>query len=322
MAVIDGQEKHRLSFKKDVAIERGRAENLRRACGESEEREKAWHRRHQVGLRPAISVRALPAAAARRFSGTSRKSELAFVSKFKKGELSVDKGATMLVEGSHSAHLYTVLFGLGFRYKLLADGRRQILNYLLPGDLIGLQGSLMGEMQHSVEALSPMLLCVFEREQLHTLYRNHPGLAFDITWIASREEQMLDENLLSIGRRTALERAAYLICLHLGARRQGQSGRQGQRAAADHPAACRRHARPVAGPHQQDAAQADRPQADRLARRRLRGARPRGADEGRRAGRVCGKRCARWSDAVAAEAQRARDGSSQSAPGTMLRTMA
>ena len=40
----------------------------------------------------------------------------------------------MLVEGNHSAHLYTVLFGLGFRYKLLTDGRRQILNYLLPGD--------------------------------------------------------------------------------------------------------------------------------------------------------------------------------------------
>ena len=139
------------------------------------------------------------------------KSELAFVNSFKKGELSVDKGATLLVEGSHSAHLYTVLFGLGFRYKLMADGRRQILNYLLPGDLIGLQGSLMGEMQHSVEALSPMLLCVFEREQVHTLYQNHPGLAYDITWIASREEQMLDENLLSIGRRTALERSAYLI---------------------------------------------------------------------------------------------------------------
>jgi len=133
------------------------------------------------------------------------------MSKFKKGELSIDKGATLLVEGSHSAHLYTVLGGWGFRYKLLPDGRRQILNYLVPGDLIGLQGSLMGEMQHSVEALSPMLLCVFEREELQSLYRNHPGLAYDITWIASREEQMLDENLLSIGRRSALERAAYLI---------------------------------------------------------------------------------------------------------------
>ena len=139
------------------------------------------------------------------------KQELVFVSSFKKGELAVDKGATVLVEGSHSAHLYTVLSGWAFRYKLLSDGRRQILNYSMPGDLIGLQGSLMGEMQHSVEALSPMLLCVFERENLHALYRNHPGLAYDITWLASREERMLDENLLSIGRRTALERAAYLI---------------------------------------------------------------------------------------------------------------
>ncbi|TIQ02263.1 Crp/Fnr family transcriptional regulator, partial [Mesorhizobium sp.] len=51
----------------------------------------------------------------------------------------------------------------------------------------------------------------FERDQLHELYRNHPGLAYDITWIASREERMLDENLLSIGRRSALERVAYLI---------------------------------------------------------------------------------------------------------------
>ena len=142
--------------------------------------------------------------------------ELAFISRFKTGELSVDRGATVLVEGANSAHLYTVLSGWGFRYKLLPDGRRQILNYAMPGDLIGLQGSLMEEMSHSVEALSPMLLCVFERDQLYELYRNHPGLAYDITWLASREEQMLDENLLSVGRRTALERAAYLIAFIAG----------------------------------------------------------------------------------------------------------
>lgn len=139
------------------------------------------------------------------------KQELAFISKFKRGELAVERGATVLVEGAHSAHLYTVLSGWGFRYKLLPDGRRQILNFLMPGDLVGLQGSLMGEMKHSVEALSPMLFCVFERDQLNELYRSYPGLAYDITWIASREERMLDENLLSLGRRTALERAAYLL---------------------------------------------------------------------------------------------------------------
>ncbi|TIR55504.1 MAG: Crp/Fnr family transcriptional regulator, partial [Mesorhizobium sp.] len=142
-------------------------------------------------------------------------------------ELAVDKGATVLVEGSHSAHLYTILSGWAFRYKLLPDGRRQILNYSMPGDLIGLQGSLMGEMQHSVEALSPMLLCVFERDQLHELYRNYPGLAYDNTWMASREERMLDENLLSIGRRSALERTAYLVAF-ISSRARG-AGLNGKR---------------------------------------------------------------------------------------------
>ena len=137
--------------------------------------------------------------------------ELEFVSRFKTGELSVDAGATVLVEGSHSAHLYTVLSGWGFRYKLLPDGRRQILNYLVPGDLVGLQGSIMGEMQHSVEALTPLTLCVFERDKLNTLFSRHPGLAFDITWIAAQEERILDEHLLSVGRRSAEERAAYLL---------------------------------------------------------------------------------------------------------------
>lgn len=155
------------------------------------------------------------------------KQELQFISKFKRGELSVEKGASVLVEGSHSAHLFTILSGWAFRYKSLEDGRRQILNYVMPGDLIGLQGTLMGEMQHSIEALSPMLLCVFERDHLPTLYKNYPGLAYDITWLASREEQMLDENLLSVGRRTALERAAYLIAFISGrAKTVGLNGRK------------------------------------------------------------------------------------------------
>lgn len=137
--------------------------------------------------------------------------ELAFVSKFKRGELFVDKGATVMCEGASNPHLYTVLIGWGFRYKLLPDGRRQIVNYVMPGDLIGLQGTLTGEMQHSIETLSPMTLCMFERNELMTLYRAHPALAYDITWLASREECMLDENLLSIGRRSAMERLAYLV---------------------------------------------------------------------------------------------------------------
>lgn len=129
--------------------------------------------------------------------------ELAFVSEFKIGQLAVNAGGTIIIEGARNPHLFTVFEGWGFRYKMLEDGRRQVLNYILPGDLIGLQGLLMGEMQHSVEAITPMQLCVFEREKLPALFEMHAGLAFDITWIAAQEERILDEHLLSVGRRSA-----------------------------------------------------------------------------------------------------------------------
>ena len=137
--------------------------------------------------------------------------ELEFVSNFKSGELNVQAGTSILLQSTNSAHLYTVLSGWAFRYKTLPDGRRQILNYAIPSDLIGLQGSVNDEMQHSVEALTDMMLCVFPREKLWDLYTNYPTLAFDITWIAAREEQILDEGLTSVGRRTAMERLAYLL---------------------------------------------------------------------------------------------------------------
>lgn len=137
--------------------------------------------------------------------------ETAFMKGFKRGELQVQATSTFLVEGNNSPHMYTVLSGWGFRYKTLEDGRRQILNFVLPGDLVGLQGTLLAEMQHSVEALSDMMLCVFERNSLYLLFKNRPSLGFDVTWLAAKEEQILDEHLLSVGRRSALERAAYLI---------------------------------------------------------------------------------------------------------------
>ena len=143
--------------------------------------------------------------------------ELSFVREFKADELRVEPGASFLREGTRSEQLYTVLSGWAFRYKMLDDGRRQILNYALPADMVGLQGALMREMEHSVEALTPLVLCVFPRAKLWDLYTRFPSLAFDVTWLAAREEQLVDEHLVSLGCRTALERVAYLL-LHLFAR--------------------------------------------------------------------------------------------------------
>ena len=140
--------------------------------------------------------------------------ELAFMRVFKRGELMVAAGATILLEESASPHLYTILEGWAFRHKSIEDGRRQVLNFALPGDLVGLQSAITHDMQHTVTALTEARLCVFQRDKVWTVFRNHPDLAFSMTWLAAHEEQLLDGHLLSIGQRTALERTAYLV-LHL-----------------------------------------------------------------------------------------------------------
>lgn len=137
--------------------------------------------------------------------------EVKFISTFKSGEIVVDAGTTVLSQGHNSAHIYTMLSGWGFRYKMLDDGRRQILNFVLPGDIIGLQSVMFNEMQHSVEMLTNGVLCIFQRDQLWKLYENHASLAYDVTWLACRSERMLDDQLLNVGRRSALERVAWVM---------------------------------------------------------------------------------------------------------------
>ena len=204
-----------------------------------------------------------------------------FVSNFKSGELNVEAGTSILLQSTNSAHLYTVLSGWAFRYKTLPDGRRQILNYAMPSDLLGLQGSVNDEMQHSVEALTDVMLCVFPREKLWDLYTNYPTLAFDVTWIAAREEQILDEGLISVGRRTAMERLAYLL-LTMFQRAEEVGLTKGNSIqfpfTQQHVADTLGH---VARAHQQDLAAAQRDQDDALEGAAVRNPRPRGAGQAR-----------------------------------------
>ena len=137
--------------------------------------------------------------------------EVAFQERFKMGELTVDPGTTILMEGSNSPQLYTVLGGQGVRYKTLSNGRRQVINFLFPGDFAGLQAGLMGEMKHSVESRTRMVLCVFDRGRLWEVFRNSPQRAYDLTWIAAVEEHFLGETIASLGQRDAGQRIAWAL---------------------------------------------------------------------------------------------------------------
>lgn len=136
--------------------------------------------------------------------------QVAYMEKFKQGELSVDRGTQVLVQGQRSAHVFTVLEGVLIRFKLLEDGRRQIVNFMFPGDLIGLQAAMGEPLAHGVEALTGARLCVFARGRFAELVHNHPDLGYDVIWLAAKEEAALEEHLVALGQRTARERIAYL----------------------------------------------------------------------------------------------------------------
>jgi CRP/FNR family transcriptional regulator, anaerobic regulatory protein len=137
--------------------------------------------------------------------------ELAFMLRFKAGELTVDSGTTVLMEGSNSPQVFTVLSGMGTRYKTLEDGKRQVINFLFPGDFIGLQAGIMGEMKHSVAASTPMVLCAFNRSDIWEMFKEHPARAYDLTWIAAVEEHFLGETLAALGQLTAGQRIAWAL---------------------------------------------------------------------------------------------------------------
>ncbi|WP_414702948.1 Crp/Fnr family transcriptional regulator [Polaromonas sp. UBA4122] len=140
--------------------------------------------------------------------------ELEFIEAFRSGASVVPAGGAVIYEQKSNGKLFTLYSGWAFRYKSLSDGRRQILNFLLPGDFVGLQQEFSGGATHGIEAISDVALCVFPRDGLWKLFREYPSLGYDITWLAARGEGMVDDNLLTVGRRNATERAAMLL-MHL-----------------------------------------------------------------------------------------------------------
>ena len=135
--------------------------------------------------------------------------ELTFMRQFKQREQAFRRNETILHEGERSPMLYTVLSGMGTRSVLLEDGRRQVINFVFPGDFIGLQSSLMGEMKHTVTARSDVTLCVFDRARLWNMFRDHASRAYDLTWIAAVEEHFLGETIATLGQRDAMERTTW-----------------------------------------------------------------------------------------------------------------
>jgi CRP-like cAMP-binding protein len=137
--------------------------------------------------------------------------ELRFMMAFREGTVDIERGSILFHEGDSLDSFYTVLSGQGARYKTLENGDRQLVNFVFPGDLVGLAGTVTGATTATMQAASPMRLCRFRKARLPELFTEQPDRAYAIAWIAAVEEHFLGETIATLGRRNASERLAWAL---------------------------------------------------------------------------------------------------------------
>ena len=135
------------------------------------------------------------------------------------GELVIRKRRDLIVDGYEYRKLCFVKDGYAVRYKLLRNGKRQILNVILPGDIVGLPGSFYERAVYSVTAITDLRMNVCSLDSYVQLCYRHPQYGLALSWIAVQEATTYAEHVIDVGRRTPVERLSHFL-LELHARLQ------------------------------------------------------------------------------------------------------
>lgn len=130
---------------------------------------------------------------------------------------------TILLQGDPAGSVYNVTQGTIRLYRLLSDGRRQIVGFLLPGDFLGL--SLADHYAFSADAIEPVGVCRFSRTGFVHLVEAKPVLLRRLYEVATHELTLAQDHMLLLGRRTAEEKVAvFLVAFRRRLRHLGASG--------------------------------------------------------------------------------------------------
>lgn len=118
----------------------------------------------------------------------------------------------LIEEGDRPEFVHVVLEGFACRYKLLEDGGRQIMAWLLPGDFCDLHVAILGQMDHNIGTLSASRIALIRPESVHALTQTSASLSKALWWASLVEEAILREWLVGMGRRPADRQIAHLFC--------------------------------------------------------------------------------------------------------------
>jgi CRP-like cAMP-binding protein len=121
-------------------------------------------------------------------------------------------GEDVISQGDRTGGVKLLLEGFACRYKVLEDGRRQVVAYFVPGDLCDLRVFILKRMDHSIGAVCASKVATLSPENVLRLTHTYPTLTRALWWSTLVEEAIAREWIVNVGQRNALERMAHLFC--------------------------------------------------------------------------------------------------------------
>jgi CRP-like cAMP-binding protein len=121
-------------------------------------------------------------------------------------------GEDVIAQGDRTGGVRLLLDGFACRYKVLADGRRQIVAYFVPGDLCDLRIFLLKRMDHSIGAVAASRVATLAPDDVLNLTNRFPNLTRALWWSTLVDEAIMREWLVNVGQRDARERMGHLFC--------------------------------------------------------------------------------------------------------------
>lgn len=113
--------------------------------------------------------------------------------------------------GDPAERVCVILEGIACQYRLLPDGRRQILAYLFAGDMCDPRQLLLAHVDYSMCLVWPAEVVMLSAGSMQRLAR-HPNVDVALARYASMQQAITREWLVNVGHRTAFERVAHLLC--------------------------------------------------------------------------------------------------------------
>lgn len=124
----------------------------------------------------------------------------------------VPAGHHLIREGDRPDPVFVMLEGWACQYKILPDGGRQIMAFMLPGDFCDIHIAVLEAMDHSVVTLTKAKVAFLPKVQMEALVEVRPTITRAFWWSQLVDQGVLRAWIVSMGRRTSLERIAHLMC--------------------------------------------------------------------------------------------------------------